>query len=73
VTFVTLEDEFGMVNVVVWADLGERQRRELRESQLLQVNGRLEFQNGTRHVIAGRLRNLTHLLAGLESRSRDFQ
>ncbi|WP_312924219.1 error-prone DNA polymerase [Stutzerimonas nitrititolerans] len=73
VTFVTLEDEFGMVNVVVWADLGERQRRELRASQLLQVNGRLEFQNGTRHVIAGRLRNLTHLLAGLESRSRDFQ
>lgn len=72
VTFVTLEDEFGMVNVVVWADLGERQRRELLESQLMQVNGHVEFQNGTRHVIAGRLRNLTHLLAGLASSSRDF-
>lgn len=73
VIFVTLEDEHGMINVVVWADLGERQRRELLDSQLLQVNGRLEYQSGVRHVIAGRLRNLTHLLTGLDVRSRDFQ
>ncbi len=73
VIFVTLEDEHGMMNVVVWADLGERQRRELLDSQLMQVNGRLEYQGGVRHVIAGRLRNLTHLLTGLDVRSRDFQ
>lgn len=73
VIFVTLEDEHGMMNVVVWADLGERQRPELLDSQLMQVNGRLEYQGGVRHVIAGRLRNLTHLLTGLDVRSRDFQ
>lgn len=73
VIFVTLEDEHGMMNVVVWADLGERQRRELLESQLMQVNGRLEYQSGVRHIIAGRMRNLTHLLTGLDVRSRNFQ
>lgn len=73
VVFVTLEDEHGMINVVVWADLGERQRQELLNSQLMQVNGRPEYQGGVRHVIAGRLRNLTHLLTGLDVRSRDFQ
>ena len=35
VIFVTLEDEFGMINVVVWHDLAERQRRVLVQSQLL--------------------------------------
>ena len=42
VTFVTLEDEDGLVNVVVWRDLAERQRRVLLESRLLVVEGRLE-------------------------------
>jgi error-prone DNA polymerase len=72
VIFVTLEDEYGMVNVVVWRDLAERQRRILVESQLLQVDGHLESQDGVRHLIAGRLRDLTSLLAGLSVRSRDF-
>jgi error-prone DNA polymerase len=73
VIFVTLEDEFGMVNVVVWHDLAERQRRVLVGSQLLRVDGRLEVQNGVRHLIAGRLGDLTPLLAGLDVRSRDFR
>lgn len=73
VTFVTLEDEYGMLNVVVWHDLAERQRRVLVESQLLRVDGHLEAQDGVRHVIAGRLRDLTPLLVGLVVRSRDFR
>ena len=73
VTFVTLEDEFGMVNVVVWRDLAERQRRPLIQSQLLRVDGHLESASGVRHVIAGRLSDLTPLLTGLDVRSRDFQ
>lgn len=73
VTFVTLEDEFGMVNVVVWRDLAERQRKVLVGSQLLQVFGRLESQSGVRHVIAQRLYDLTPLLTGLDVRSRDFK
>ncbi|ODJ92614.1 error-prone DNA polymerase [Pseudomonas viridiflava] len=73
VTFVTLEDEFGMVNVVVWRDLAERQRKVLVGSQLLQVFGRLESKSGVRHLIAQRLYDLTPLLTGLDVRSRDFQ
>ena len=73
VVFVTLEDEFGMVNVVVWHDLAERQRKVLVGAQLMQVDGRLESQNGVRHLIARRLIDLTPLLTGLDVRSRDFR
>ena len=72
VTFVTLEDEHGMVNVVVWRELAERQRRALVGSQLLKVSGRLEQENGVRHLIARRLEDVTPLLQGLDVRSRDF-
>ncbi|WP_062388984.1 error-prone DNA polymerase [Pseudomonas abietaniphila] len=73
VTFVTLEDEHGMINVVVWRDLAERQRKVLVGSQLMQVFGKFEYQKGVRHVIAQRLFDLTPLLTGLDVRSRDFK
>ena len=73
ITFVTLEDEHGMVNVVVRHELAERQRRVLVSSQLMQVDGHLEEKSGVRHVIAGRLHDLTPLLEGLDVRSRDFR
>ena len=72
VTFVTLEDEFGNVNVVVWRDLAERQRRVLVGSQLLKVDGRWEKEGEVRHLIAGRLSDLSELLDGISVRSRDF-
>jgi len=72
VTFVTLEDEFGNINVVVWRDLAERQRQVLVGSQLLKVDGRWEAVGEVRHLIAGRLSDLTPLLAGINVRSRDF-
>ncbi|WDY60127.1 error-prone DNA polymerase [Pseudomonas sp. PSKL.D1] len=72
VTFVTLEDEHGMVNVVVWRDLAERQRRALVGAQLLKVSGRLEQESGVRHLIARRLEDVSVLLQGLDVRSRDF-
>ena len=72
VIFVTLEDEFGMVNVVVWHDLAERQRRVLLQSRLLRIDGHLESADGVRHVIAGRLVDLSPLLTGLDVKSRDF-
>ncbi|EJM77806.1 DNA-directed DNA polymerase III PolC [Pseudomonas sp. GM55] len=72
VTFVTLEDEFGNVNVVVWRDLAERQRRVLVGSQLLKVDGRWEKEGEVRHLIAGRLSDLSALLDGITVRSRDF-
>ncbi|KRP61260.1 error-prone DNA polymerase [Pseudomonas trivialis] len=72
VTFVTLEDEFGNLNVVVWRDLAERQRQALVGSRLLKVDGRWEAVGEVRHLIAGRLTDLTPLLDGIHVRSRNF-
>ncbi len=72
VTFVTLEDETGQINVVVWRDLGDRQRRELLGARLLAVYGVLERQGEVVHLIAGHLKDLTPLLGDLVTQSRDF-
>lgn len=73
ITFVTLEDEFGLVNVVVRRELGERQRRELVESKLLAVRGRVEAGQGVVHLIAHSLETLDGWVDGLRLGSRDFQ
>ncbi len=72
VTFITLEDETGQINVVVWRDHGERQRRELLSSRLLAVYGTLERQGEVTHLIAGHLKDLTPMLGDLVTQSRDF-
>ena len=72
VIFVTLEDETGNANVVVWRDLGERQRRTLLGARLLGVHGVLERDGDVAHLIAGRLVDLSHLLGSLLTQSRDF-
>ena len=72
VTFVTLEDEDGSVNVVVWQALAERQRRELVGATLLAVDGRWETVDGVSHLIAGRLQNLNELLGSLAVSSHDY-
>jgi len=77
VTFVTLEDETGTVNVIVWKALRERQRRELVRARLLAVQGTwqrdVESGGEVRHLIANRLRDLTPLLGELVMGSRDFR
>jgi error-prone DNA polymerase len=72
VVFVTLEDETGMANIVVWSNVGDRQRKELLGAQLLTVYGHVERQGDVVHVIAGRLQDDTELLGRLEVGSRDF-
>ena len=72
VMFVTLEDETGATNVIVWRDLGDRQRRELLGARLLGVYGKVEREGAVVHVLAGRLVDLTPLLGALPTRSRDF-
>jgi error-prone DNA polymerase len=72
VIFVTLEDETGSVNVIVWRDLADRQRRELLGSRLLGVYGTLEREGEVVHLIAKRLVDHSALLGNLETSSRDF-
>jgi error-prone DNA polymerase len=76
VVFITLEDETGSVNVIVWKTVKERFRQEVYQSRLLAVYGvwqRDEESGGeVRHVIAKRLVDMTALLGELSTTSRDF-
>ena len=70
--FVTLEDEHGMVNVIVWPDLALRQRKPLLQARLLAVRGRWERVDGVDHLVDARLEDLSGLLGSLQVESRDF-
>ena len=70
--FVTLEDETGYVNVIVWPHLIERQRRELLGARLMGVEGVLEREGEVMHLIARRLSDHSALLGKLDTASRDF-
>ncbi|WP_432719447.1 error-prone DNA polymerase [Jeongeupia wiesaeckerbachi] len=72
VVFVTLEDETGNVNVIVWSDLAERQRRELLGAQLLAVYGVVQREGDVVHLLAKRLADRSAWLGELQVSSRDF-
>ena len=70
--FVTLEDEHGMVNVVVWEHVALRRRKALLGASLLAVRGRWEQVDGVAHLIAQDMQDLSELLGSLRTASRDF-
>jgi error-prone DNA polymerase len=72
VVFVTLEDETGCINVVVWRHLVERQRAELLRARLLGVHGVVERDGEVVHLVARRLVDYSALLGPLAVPSRDF-
>jgi len=72
VTFVTMEDETGYVNLIVWNRVAETQRAALLESRLLEVQGKVQREGDVQHVIAARLTNLSAMLGDLVVASRNF-
>ncbi|MGL1833865.1 error-prone DNA polymerase [Rhodocyclaceae bacterium SMB388] len=70
--FVTLEDETGLINIIVRPELIERQRREVLGARLLGVYGQISRQGSVVHLQAGRVVDLSGLLGELDARSRDF-
>jgi error-prone DNA polymerase len=72
VNFLTIEDETGHVNLIVWANVADEQRRPLVESRLLEVHGTLQRQGLVTHVVARRLIDRSRLLGGLSTHSRDY-
>jgi error-prone DNA polymerase len=72
VIFVTLEDETGAVNVIVWPQVAHSQRKPLLASTLLTVYGVWQCEGEVRHLIARKLVDHTALLQGLSARSRNF-
>ncbi len=73
ITFLTLEDEHGMVNALVWKRVAEAQRRPFLESQLMAIDGKVERSEGVQHLIVRRIENYGEMLEGLTMGSRDFR
>jgi error-prone DNA polymerase len=65
VTFITLEDETGVINLVVWPDLKEKQRKVVMGARLMEVRGRVEYDDEVIHVIAQSLTDATPALHAL--------
>ena len=62
VIFITLEDETGIVNVIVWRNLFEQFRRAVISGRLLRITGRLERSAGVTHVLAEEIDDISALL-----------
>lgn len=65
VIFVTLEDETGVCNVIVWRAVYERFRRAVIAGRLLKVTGRIQRESGVTHIIAEEIEDLSHMLDSL--------
>jgi len=65
VCFITLEDESGVVNLVIWPDLMARQRKVIMGARLMEVRGRVEYDDEVIHVIATHLTDATPSLHAL--------
>ena len=73
ITFVTLEDETGMVNLIVRKNVWERHRKIARSAIALIAHGRLQIEGELIHVLVSRLEDLSTRLADLSNHSRDFR
>jgi len=73
VTFVTLEDETGQINLVVWPKIAQTQRQALLKSRLLAATGTVQQEDSVLHLVAGRLEDWSYWIGDLTFRSRDFQ
>ena len=62
VIFLTLEDETGAVNVVVWNTMFEKNRAAVMAGRLLRIQGKLQREGIVHHVIAERIEDMSHLL-----------
>jgi len=72
ITFVTLEDETGVANLIVRMEVWERYHKVARTAAALLAHGRLQNQQGVIHVLASKLENLATRLNEMKSQSRDF-
>ena len=62
VTFLTLEDETGTVNIVCWENVYNKYKTEILSAKLLRINGKLQRQNNVTNIIAYSVENLSKLL-----------
>ena len=73
VVFISLEDETGVSNLIIWPKILEQQRVAVLGSQLMIVEGQLQSEQGVVHVVARRVRDYSAWLGSLTIESRDFR
>jgi len=73
VMFITLEDETGHANIIVWKKLGERQRRPLLRAHLMAITGKIQRDGDVVQVLAQNIEDYSALLGRLRTESRDFR
>ena len=73
VTFVTLEDETGIINLVIFPGLWQKFRQTARFATVLVASGRLQREGDVIHVVCDHLEDASELLGNLNSRSRSFR
>ena len=71
VCFITIEDETGCANLVVWENLFDKYRKEILQSRLLMVEGKLQVEGEVIHVIVHRCTNLTKLMHHLSATQKE--
>ena len=72
VMFITIEDETGVANLVIWPSLYEKQRRVILTARMLRVDGRVQREGEVVHVVAYRLYDLSDALASVGDRDGSF-
>ncbi len=72
VVFITIEDETGIANLVIWPKLYERQRRVILSAGMLAVHGRIQREGEVVHLVAHRVSDLSNALASVGGRDTTF-
>jgi error-prone DNA polymerase len=72
VMFITIEDETGIANLVIWPKLYERQRRVILSARMMAVHGRIQRAGEVVHLVAHRLTDLSNALASVGDRDVTF-
>ncbi|MFB2608234.1 OB-fold nucleic acid binding domain-containing protein, partial [Rhizobium phaseoli] len=73
VMFITIEDETGPANIVVWPSLFEKRRRIVLGSSMMAINGRIQREGEVVHLVAQMLFDLSGALSGLADRDSEFK
>ena len=73
ILFITLEDETGVINLIVWRQLQKQLLRPLLDSRIMQAEGQLQFKHGAMHLIVRKVTDISHWLEDFPESSRDFR
>jgi error-prone DNA polymerase len=73
VIFMSLEDETGISNLIIWPGIQHSQREAVFGARMMLVEGELQSEMGVVHVIAARIRDYSHWLGRVRTDSRDFR